>query len=33
MPAEAWGGGGSRIRDYLKIALANTGLFQVMGEK
>lgn len=32
MPAEAWGGG-SRIRDYLKIALANMGLSQVMGEK
>lgn len=27
------GGGGSRICDYLKIALANIGLFQVMGEK
>lgn len=26
-------GGGSRIRDYLKIALANMGLSQVMGEK
>lgn len=32
MPAEAWGGG-SRICDYLKISLANIGLFQVMGEK